>query len=153
MKIFMLVILLAIVISLPVNAQADNSLITEDRINVSFDEAVEKISTTAEKLGWKVPAVHDLKKSLSNSGMDVLPVKVIEICNPQFSGRILSQSDERLLSALMPCRISVYEKEDGNIYISRLNTSSLSGFSESATEAMTEALNEIEQILSDMIIK
>jgi len=29
--------------------------------------------------------------------------------------------DARLVSAMMPCTISVYEKDDGNIYVAHMN--------------------------------
>jgi uncharacterized protein (DUF302 family) len=38
---------------------------------------------------------------------------------------MLELNHERIISVMMPCRISVYEKEDGLIYISLINAGEL----------------------------
>jgi uncharacterized protein (DUF302 family) len=73
-----------------------------------------------------VPAIHDLQQSLAKSGKHVRPVKVLEICKPKYSGQMLELSDERIMSVMMPCRISIYEKNDGNVYVSLLNAGEMS---------------------------
>jgi uncharacterized protein (DUF302 family) len=96
-------------------------MVVEKQSRFDFDRTVEMIVEEAERREWKVPAVHDLQQSLAKSGKSVMPVKVIEICKPAYSGQMLELNDERIMSVMMPCRISVYAKEDGKIYISLLN--------------------------------
>jgi uncharacterized protein (DUF302 family) len=56
---------------------------------------------------------------------------------------MLELNDERIISVMMPCRISVYEKNDGKVYLSLLNAASMaSGLPESIARVMTEASNE-----------
>lgn len=86
-----------------------------------FEETVEKIIRQAELDNWNVPAVHDLQKSLAKSDIQVRPVKVIEICKPEYSGKMLELNDERIMSTMMPCRISIYEKNDGKTYLAVMN--------------------------------
>lgn len=86
-----------------------------------FEETVEKIIHQAELENWNVPATQDLQKSLAKSGINVKPVKVIEICKPEYSGKMLELNDERIMSVMMPCRISVYEKNDGKTYLAVMN--------------------------------
>lgn len=86
-----------------------------------FDQTVEKLSETIVNGGWKISITHDLQATLNKSGIDVLPIKVIELCNPIHSSQILKESDLRIYSSMMPCRISVYTKEDGKTYISMIN--------------------------------
>ena len=43
------------------------------------------------------------------------------MCNPKYAYRLLSKDDLRIYSNMMPCRIAVYEKTDGQTYISRMN--------------------------------
>jgi uncharacterized protein (DUF302 family) len=101
----------------------------------------------AEKKEWKVPAVHDLQLSLAKSGKDVRPVKVIEICKPKYSGQMLELNDERIISVMMPCRISVYEKEDGLTYVSLINAGDMaSGLPANIASVMKEASDETFQI-------
>jgi len=97
-------------------------LIIEQPSKFEFNETVSLIVDESESRDWKVPAVHDLQQSLAKSGKAVKPVKVIEICKPQYSGKMLELNHERIVSIMMPCRISVYEKDDGKTYVALLNT-------------------------------
>ena len=106
---------------------AMNNIIKEKRSMFSFEQTVEILKSAAEKNGWNVPAIHDLQQSLAKSGKHVKPVKVLEICKPKYSGQMLELNDERIMSVMMPCRISVYEKNDGKVHIALLNVESMTG--------------------------
>ncbi|MGE5420569.1 MAG: DUF302 domain-containing protein [Chloroflexota bacterium] len=97
------------------------NIVTEKRSRFGFDDTVELLKAAAEKDEWSVPAIHDLQQSLAKSGKHVRPVKVLEICKPKYSGQMLELNDERIMSVMMPCRISIYEKNDGKVYVSLLN--------------------------------
>jgi uncharacterized protein (DUF302 family) len=99
-----------------------NQLVIEHPSKFNFNKTVDLLVAEAERREWKIPAVHDLQMSLAKSGKTVKPVKVIEICKPQYSGQMLELNHERIISVMMPCRISVYEKEDGLTYVSLINT-------------------------------
>jgi uncharacterized protein (DUF302 family) len=101
-------------------------IVVELPSRLGFDATVEKLTTEAERREWKVPAIHDLQQSLAKSGKTVKPVKVIEICKPEYSGQMLELNDERIISVMMPCRISVYEKDDGKTYVSLINAGEMS---------------------------
>lgn len=101
-------------------------IVIEQQSRYGFDETVQMLTEEAERREWKVPFVHDLQQSLAKSGKNVKPVKVIEICKPEYSGKMLELNDERIISVMMPCRISVYEKDDGKIYVSLVNVEHLS---------------------------
>jgi uncharacterized protein (DUF302 family) len=96
---------------------AKNKFVIEKQSKYDFDKTVDLIVAEAERREWKVPAVHDLQQSLAKSGKAVKPVKVIEICKPVYSGQMLELNDERIMSVMMPCRISVYIKDDGKTYM------------------------------------
>jgi uncharacterized protein (DUF302 family) len=100
-------------------------LVIEQKSKFGFDKTVQLLTAAAEKYEWKVPFVHDLQQSLAKSGQTVKPVKVIEICKPKYSGKMLELNDERIISVMMPCRISVYEKDDGKTYIGLMNMAEL----------------------------
>ena len=109
---------------------------------------VGKIIETATLKGWQNPALHNLQQSLAKSGKAVRPVQVVEICKPDFSGRMLEGNDERIFSVMMPCRISVYEKEDGKTYVALLDPSSMSkGMPEAVAAAKTAASSESFEIV------
>jgi uncharacterized protein (DUF302 family) len=122
-------------------------IVVEHQSRFEFEKTVEMLVADAEKREWKVPAVHDLQQSLAKSGKDVLPVKVIEICKPKYSGQMLELNDERIISVMMPCRISVYEKEDGLTYVSLINAGEIaSGLPANIASVMKEASDETFQI-------
>lgn len=150
MKKLTLIVLLTI---LSVSAMAQtNSMFVESETKYNFEETVKLLTETITSNGWKISVVHDLQESMKKAGKEVLPVKVFELCNPKHSYRLLSKDDERLYSSLMPCRLSVYEKSDGKVYISRMNSVILSkqigGLVE---EVMTDAANETEGFLNTVI--
>ncbi len=140
------------IISQTTDKQNKNAMFLENESKYGFDETVEKLKAEAEQKTWKVVAVHDLQNTLANNGYDVLPVKVFSVCHPKHSSKILEKDDERLVSSLMPCRVSVYEKSDGKVYISRMNTGVLSKtFGGIIEEVMESSTAEIEEILKPLL--
>ena len=125
------------------------TIVVELKSKFNFEKTVDLLVANAEKRDWKIPAVHDLQLSLAKSGKTVRPVKVIEICKPAYSGQMLELNDERIMSVLMPCRISVFEKEDGLTYIGLLNTGGIvSGLPENIAVVMKAAADETFEIVS-----
>ena len=102
-----------------------SGIVVENKSRFDFEKTLEVLVAESEKRAWKIPAIHDLQQSLAKSGKNVRPVKVIEICKPEYSGKMLELSDERIISVMMPCRISVYVKDDDLTYISIINTGEL----------------------------
>ena len=97
--------------------------IRETASPVGLEETVTRIENAARKEGWIVKSVMRLDESvLKNGGGEVLPVRVINVCQAEHAGRILREDDARRVSVMMPCRISVYTKSDGKTYIASMNT-------------------------------
>lgn len=88
----------------------------------SFEETVQVFEQSVKEHDWKIPAVHDLQKTMSKYGKDVRAVKIFELCNPEHAGMILELDGERIVSSLMPCRVAIYERSDGKVYYSRMNS-------------------------------
>lgn len=129
-----------------------NQFIVELESPFDVPATVEKLIEAAGNRGWQNPATHNLQNSLAKSGREVLPVQVVEICKPEFSGKMLELNDERVISILMPCRISVYEKNDGKTYIAMLNMSEMSvGMPDNMTAAINGASDETFGIVESVI--
>jgi uncharacterized protein (DUF302 family) len=129
-----------------------NQFILEQVSPFDVPTTVAKIIEAATQRNWQNPATHNLQQSLAKSGKEVLPVQVVEICKPEFSGMMLERNHERIFSVMMPCRISVYEKEDGKAYIALLDTSAMSaGMPETVVTAMTAASTESLEIVKAAI--
>ena len=137
--------------SLTASGQSEEMFI-ESESRLGFDETIKVLDESIAISGWKVLIIHDLQASMKKTGKEVVPVKVFEVCNPKHSYRLLSLDDKRIYSSLMPCRFSVYEKADGKVYVSRMNSIILSkqigGLVE---EVMTDATNETEEFLKTVL--
>lgn len=117
-----------------------------------LEKTVELISEAATKCNWQIPAIHNLQQSLAKAGQTVKPLKVIEICKPEYSGKILNKNDERIVSVMMPCRISVYEKDDNKTYIALIQGAALAAqMPESIKAVMIASSNEVDQIVDSVI--
>ncbi|MFH1161320.1 MAG: DUF302 domain-containing protein [bacterium] len=131
-----------------------NSVILESESRFGFEETVQKIHQHAETRGWKIPTVHDLQETLRKNSIEVLEVKVIELCKPQYSGTLMKEDPTKFVSSLMPCRISVYKKTDGNTYLSRINSTMLSMFMAGTIgQVMGQAGGEMEEMLAGVLVE
>ena len=129
-----------------------NQMIIEKVSPWNFEKTVELLTSEAEKRDWKIPAIHDLQQSLAKAGKAVNSVKVLEVCKPAFSGKMLEKNDERIVSVMMPCRISIYLKEDGKTYVAMINGAALaSGMPETVREVMTAASDEVNEIVDSVV--
>lgn len=129
-----------------------NQFIVEQPSPFDVPTTVQKIIEVATLRNWQNPATHNLQQSLAKSGKAVRPVQVVEICKPEFSGKMLERNHERIFSVMMPCRISVYEKEDGKAYVALLDTSAMSaGMPETVVAALTAASEESFEIVKTVI--
>lgn len=130
-----------------------SEMLLENESQFSFEETVNKLTDEISGKGWKLIAIHDLQQTLKNNGKDVIPVKVFALCHPKHSGKILELDNERIVSSLMPCRISVYEKSNGNTYISRLNSGLMAAsFGGVIEQVMKDSTADVEEIVKHLII-
>jgi len=128
------------------------SLMIESQSRFGFDETVETLSKTILATGWKISVTHDLQETMMRNGKEVLPVKVIELCNPDLAFRILSRDEFREVSPMLPCRIAVYEKADGNTYVARMNAPSFAGMvGGEAGDTILEAFRQAEEFAKSVI--
>lgn len=81
----------------------------------SFNEAVNAIETETKKAGFRVLYIHDVSATLREKGLEIDPLKIIEICNAKSAHQVL-QADIKI-SLCLPCKINVYRKEN-TTYIS-----------------------------------
>jgi uncharacterized protein (DUF302 family) len=129
-----------------------NQIFIEQVSPFDVPTTVEKLVASAIEREWQNPATHNLQQSLAKAGKEVKPVQVVEICKPKYSGAMLEKSDERIVSVMMPCRISVYEKEDGKAYVALLNMETMAAeLPPAALEAVRGATNESLEIVKSVV--
>ena len=129
-------------------------LFIENESQFGFEETVSLLSSETTKHQWAMPHQYDLQETMKKHGFEVNPVKVFSVCKPDLANRILGSDDERLVAAMMPCRIAVYQKNNGKTYLSRMNAglfSKLTG--RKPGKVMAEAGTGSEKILLQIIQK
>jgi uncharacterized protein (DUF302 family) len=118
-----------------------------------MEQTVAGLEKTAADMKWGVQHKYDLQATLKGKGFDVAPVTVMSLCKPELANVILSSHDEQLVSAMMPCRVAVYEN-NGKTYISMLNARLLSGLLGKKSKAVIrEASNGSEKIVDAVALK
>jgi uncharacterized protein (DUF302 family) len=131
---------------------APGMMLIEDQSPHNFETTVQKFEQAVAQQGWKMPAVHDLQATLHKYGKTVGPVRVFELCHPDHADKILRESEERIVSTMMPCRVAIYEKADGKVYVSRMNSALMANaMGGIIKEVMAEAFSENEQMINSTI--
>lgn len=98
-------------------------MFTETVSPFGMEETVARIQHNIQKVGngWELSGLRNPARAVQKDGGNVLPVMMIEACSTKYSKPILKEDTVRFLSILMPCKVSVYKKEDGKVYIATMN--------------------------------
>ncbi len=88
-----------------------------------MEETVARVQHNIQGVGngWALSGLRNPAKAVQNDGGNVLPVLMVEACSTKYSGPILKEDSVRYLSILMPCKVTVYKKNDGKVYIATMN--------------------------------
>lgn len=147
--IFTSLILLCGLMATAQNTSMNNApVMIESQSRYGFTETIDKLSKTILEKGWKITMTHDLQETMKKNNKEILPVKIIELCNPGLAFQILSKDELRNVSPMLPCRISVYEKSDGLTYITRMNAPAFAVMiGGDAAKTIVTAFNETEEFV------
>ena len=131
-----------------------DTMFFENRSKYGFEETINQLTELVPENEWKIIQILDLQETMRKNGKDVLPVKVVEMCKPDYAYQLLSEDLQRIYSNMMPCRVSVYEKSDGKIYISRMNSAM---FAEQIggvmKDVMSKAFDDVEKMIKKITIE
>ena len=107
----------------------------------SIDEVAEKLVKAVAENGFGVLGVHDLKEKMNAKGVPFgCECRIFEVCNPGKAKTVL-EADMSISNAL-PCRISLYEEEDG-VKVSTLKPTAVLGlFSRPELEPVAKEVEE-----------
>ena len=89
------------------------------KVNLSFEQAVERITEEMKKEGFGVLTEIDVKETMKKKlNVDFKKYKILGACNPPIAHKALQVEEE--LGLLLPCNVIVYEK-DGKSVVSVFN--------------------------------
>jgi uncharacterized protein (DUF302 family) len=112
---------------------------------------VEFIIAAAEANGWALLGKSEMHKNLSRAGFDLPPITILNLCKPAYAGELLSDAAARHYSTMMPCRVSVYEDDDGTVKVALLNAAYAAQlYPEVDSRILLTAMAEIEAMLSGL---
>jgi uncharacterized protein (DUF302 family) len=95
-------------------------MIVTKQSKLGFDDTVSTVQQRIKEQGWSVKGVSDVKHEINKAGYDFQPrVKIIKLCKAEYAKEVLTT--DRFVSCLMPCSISVWEGDDGKVYLSEMN--------------------------------
>lgn len=95
-------------------------------VDLSYDEALEKVTEELQKEGFGVLTEIDVKKTLKEKlDVDVSRYKILGACNPSLAHKALLA--EPGVGLLLPCNVIVYESEDGVTNVAAINAEAMLG--------------------------
>lgn len=116
-----------------------------------MEETIARIQANIQATGngWSLSGLRNPARAIAADGGNVLPVMMVEACNPNYAKVILAQDRTRFLSLLMPCKTTVYKKEDGKVYIGTMNASLIGKmFGPAVSEIMVQVAEDQKKFLA-----
>ena len=142
----------AVLLAVVAGVGANQFMIQQTPSPMAFEDTVKSIEQTVVEKGWKLPKVYRLDKTMEKHGYKVNKVAVLELCHPEHAYKILRNDDSLMVTPFMPCRISVYQRDDGQVIVARMNSGLMSNlFNTNVAEVMATATSQVEDIITAAI--
>lgn len=88
--------------------------------NVTFDEAITKVTEALKGEGFGILTEIDIKATLKKKlDVDFYNYRILGACNPPFAYRALLAEDK--IGAMLPCNVIVQEKVKGEVEVSAVD--------------------------------
>jgi uncharacterized protein (DUF302 family) len=89
-------------------------------LDISFDEAIERVTEELKKEGFGILTDIDVQNTLKKK-LDVSfrKYRILGACNPQFAYKALQ--NESRIGTMLPCNVIVQETEGGDIEVSAVD--------------------------------
>lgn len=143
---------LILIFGLGFSITAENPIIFEKESAYDFATSLKIIKEATKEEGWTIPNEFDMQANMKKNGHTVLPFHIFVLCHSGFAKKVLDNDNARHLAAIMPCRIGVYKKEDGSVYISWSNLQKLGeDLGEPAESILKEVALEIKKIAESVL--
>lgn len=89
-------------------------------LNLSFEEAVSKVTAELAKEGFGIMSEIDVKEALKKKlGVDFRSYRILGACNPPFAYRALQLEDK--IGTMLPCNVVVQEHAPGKVEVSAVD--------------------------------
>lgn len=93
---------------------------TSKTVDLTYDQAIEKVTELLKKEGFGVLTEIDVKNTLKEKlDVNFKKYKILGACNPSFAHKALQAEDK--IGVMLPCNVIVEEHEDGKVEVSAVN--------------------------------
>jgi uncharacterized protein (DUF302 family) len=90
------------------------------KLNLGFDEAVDRTKAVLKENGFGVLTEIDIKNTLKEKiGVDFRKYRILGACNPGYAHKALSS--EGHIGLMLPCNVIVQEHENGDVEVSAID--------------------------------
>ena len=90
------------------------------KVNLSYDEAIEKVTDELKKRGFGILTEIDVKETLKKKlDVDFKPYKILGACNPPYAYKSL-QAEEQI-GLMLPCNVIVYVNDSGETVVAAID--------------------------------
>ena len=139
-----------------VSVSSKNMMIKELKSPYDFDKTVEVLVERINNAdGWIVTDVIDQNEAvLSNGGESIGNFKIVKYCSGEFSSRMLKADDRKKIGNMMPKSFAIYEKSDGQVFVSTMNGAVMGKILGGETEDIIEEVGlEVEGMMRFINLK
>lgn len=89
-------------------------------LNLSFEEAISKVTEELKKEGFGILTEIDVKATLKKKlDVDFRNYRILGACNPHFAHQALQAEDK--IGTMLPCNVILQEKAGGNVEVSAVD--------------------------------
>jgi uncharacterized protein (DUF302 family) len=89
-------------------------------LNVSFEEAISKVTEELKKEGFGILTDLDIKEVLKKKlNVDFKKYRILGACNPSFAYQALQAEDK--IGTILPCNVIVQEHAEGKVEIAAVD--------------------------------
>ena len=89
-------------------------------LNISYDEAIERVKDELKKEGFGILTEIDVKETLKKKlNVDFKKYKILGACNPPFAYQALQVEDK--IGTMLPCNVIVQEASNGQVEVSAID--------------------------------
>ncbi len=119
--------------------------------NMTFDEAIEKVTQALQKEGFGILTEINIKSTFKKKlNVDFYNYKILGACNAPFAYKALQAEDK--IGTMLPCNVIVQEKESGIIEVSAVDPiASMQAIqNESLAPIATEVREKLKKVIENL---
>jgi len=147
-KSILAIVLLLFPVGSAIAGQAQPQMFLQTESTRALAETVKIFKEEIAAGGWSILNMTNMAGVLSEKGYTISPVLIFDVCSGKYSAQILARDEQRFVTPLMPCRVSIYQTSQGKVIIARLNAGSMAPmFSAELADIMTKSGKEIEEVI------